>query len=313
MTIVTGTLQRSSVIGVREELQDAISNIAPVDVKFTKMIGKRKVGNTFFEWQTDTLAAPANNTQVDGDDTTFAAVTQPSRVGNYTQISKKSVIIGGTSDVVNKAGRKQELAYQIDKQTKELMRDREFALLNNTTHSSSATRQTAGVQGWLETNCSVGATGTVGVRATNTAPGAGTNRTFTLALVKTQIQNCYTQGGEPSVLMLTPAHKVTFSSETFNSTRFTKAETSVMNGAVDVFINDFGELKVIPSRILAYGGSNAVALLLDPSQFALSELRPVKYEPLAKTGDAEKAQVITEYGLYCGNEKASAQIRDLTP
>ena len=314
MAIITNTLQRSSVIGVREELQDAISNISPVDVKFSKMIGKYKVGNTFFEWQTDELAAPANNTQVDGDDTAFAAVVQPARVGNYTQISKKSVIIGDTSDVINKDGRKSELAYQIDKQTKELKRDIEFALLNNKTHSSSATRQTAGVQGWLETNCSVcGGAGAVGVRATNTAPVAGTNRTFTLALVKTQIQNCFTQGGEPSVLMVTPAHKVTFSGETFNATRFAKAESAAMHGAVDVYVNDFGELKVIPSRILAYGDTNAVALLLDPSQFSMAELRPVKYVPLAKTGDAEKAHVICEYGLKVGNQKASAQIRDLTP
>jgi len=313
MAIITNTFTRASVIGVKEDLQEAINMISPVDVKFQKMIGTRKASNTFFEWQTDELASPANNTNVDGDDTAFGAVVATARVGNYTQISKKAVIVSETVDAVDKAGRKKELAYQIDKQTKELKRDMEFALLNNLTHSSSATRQTAGVQGWLETNCSVGATGAVGVRSTNTAPTAGTNRAFTLALVKTQIQNCHIQGGDPSVLMVTPAHKVTFSSETFNATRFQKAESASIQGAVDVYVNDFGELKVVPSRILAFGGTNAVALLLDVSQFAVSVLRPTRYVPLAKTGDADKAHVIGEYGLYVGNQKASAQIRDLTP
>lgn len=313
MAIIVNTFTRASVIGVREELNDAINLISPVDVKFQKMIGRKSARNTFFEWQTDVLAAPANNTNLDGDDTGFGAVVPTVRVGNYTQISKKAVIVSETVDAVDKAGRKKELAYQIEKQSKELKRDMEFALLNNLVHSATATRQTAGVMAWLSTNCSFGATGAVPVRSTNTAPVAGTNRAFSLALVQTQIQNCFIQGGEPSVLMVTPAHKVAFSGFTFNATRFAQAQSSTLNASVDVYENDFGQLKVVPSRILALGGSNAVALVLDPAYFSLCTLRATRYVPLAKTGDADKAHIIGEYGLEVGNEAASAQIRDLTP
>lgn len=315
MAIVTNTLQRASVIGVREELSDLVSRITPVDVKFMSSIKKKSTSNTFFEWQSDALAAPANNTNIDGDETSFAAVVEPIRYGNYTQISKKAVVISGTSDVVNKAGRKTETAFQIAKLSDELKRDQEFALLNNTTFSSSATRQTRGVQGWLNANCSFGAGGAAPVIASggNTAPVAGTNRTFTEALVKTQCQNIFAQGGQPTMLMVTPAHKMLFSGLTFTNTRFAKAEQSLINASVDVYVNDFFELKVVPSRILAYGGSNAVALVLDLDQFAYRSLRPYSVEDLAKTGDAKKSQIIVEYGLEVTNELASAQIRDLTP
>jgi hypothetical protein len=313
MAILTNTLQRSSVIGVREELSDMISRITPVDVKFMSSIKKKSCSNTFFEWQTDSLGTPANNAQIDGDDASFTAVAQPTRVGNHTQISSKTFIISDTSNAVNRAGARSEKAREIAKQADALKRDMEFALWNNTTFSSSATRQTRGVQGWLATNCSFGAGGAAPVISTNTAPVAGTNRALTEALVKTQCQNIFSQGGSPNTLYVTPAHKMLFSGLTFNATRFQKAEGAALNAAVDVYINDFYELKVVPSRIMALGASNAIAAIIDHDQFALRTLRPYEVRDLAKTGDADKSQLIVEYGLECTNEAASAQIRDLTP
>jgi len=45
-----------------------------------------------------------------------------------TQISRKAVVVSGTQDAVNKAGRNNELAYQISKSSKELKRDMETTL-----------------------------------------------------------------------------------------------------------------------------------------------------------------------------------------
>ena len=313
MAILTNTLQRASVIGVREELSDLISRITPVDVKFMAAIKKKSTSNTFFEWQTDALANPAANTQIDGDDATFTAVAQPTRLGNHTQISSKTFIISDTAIAVNRAGAKNEQAREIAKQADALKRDQEFALWNNTTNSSSATRQTRGVQGWLQTNCSFGAGGAAPVISSNTAPTPGTNRALTEALVKTQCQNVFNQGGMPDTLYVTPAHKMLFSGLTFSPTRFQNTDKSVLNAAVDVYINDFFELKIVPSRIMAFGASNAIATVIDHDKWALRTLRPYEVRALAKTGDASKSQLIVEFGLECTNEAASAQIRDLTP
>jgi len=73
-------------IGNREDLKDFIANISPTDCPFTTGIGKAKAEAVYFEWQTDALNAPnTSNAQIEGDDTTIAAVTPTVRVGNRTR------------------------------------------------------------------------------------------------------------------------------------------------------------------------------------------------------------------------------------
>ena len=66
-------------------------------------------------------AFPAGNIGSDGPNI--------SRLGNYSQIFTKSIIVSGSIEAVNKAGRKSEFKYQSEKRGKELMRDIEFALI----------------------------------------------------------------------------------------------------------------------------------------------------------------------------------------
>src|SRR6478752_670368 len=109
MTIVANTFTAFDAIGIREQLSDIIYNIAPTDTPFMSGIKKGKADNVYFEWQTDTLAAAANNAQLDGDDVaSFTAVTPTARLGNRTQISRKVFLISGTEQAVLKAGRKDE-------------------------------------------------------------------------------------------------------------------------------------------------------------------------------------------------------------
>jgi hypothetical protein len=74
-------------------------------------IGRENVSNSLFEWQTDTLASAAANAQLEGDDvSSFDSVTATVRLQNYAQISRKTIILSATEEVVNKAGRRSELA-----------------------------------------------------------------------------------------------------------------------------------------------------------------------------------------------------------
>ena len=95
MTIVTNTFTRYAAKGIREDLANVIFNISPQTTPFvSNMTKRRSVKNTFFEWQTDSLAAAAANAQIDGDDLSgFTAVTPTARLGNYTQISRKDFVI----------------------------------------------------------------------------------------------------------------------------------------------------------------------------------------------------------------------------
>ena len=70
MAVPASTITRYDVNkSVREELSDIIYNIDPVETPFMSNIGKGKVSNTYFEWQSDQLAAAnQDNKQIEGDD-----------------------------------------------------------------------------------------------------------------------------------------------------------------------------------------------------------------------------------------------------
>ena len=106
MAQVTGTYSTYDAVGEREDLSDVIYNISPTDTPFMSAIAKAKATAVNHEWQLDTLAAAAaDNAAIEGNEVAFSAPASTTRKGNYTQISTKSVLVSGTLDAVNKAGR----------------------------------------------------------------------------------------------------------------------------------------------------------------------------------------------------------------
>lgn len=75
-----------------------------------------------------------------------------------------------------------------------------------------------------------------------------------------------------------------------------------------VYESDFGILKVVPNRFQRARDG----WVINEDLWAVAFLRPVKIEDLAKTGDAEKKMIITEYTLEARNEAGSGLIADLT-
>ena len=64
----------------------------------------------------DTLAAPASNINIEGNEGSFSSIVSPTRYANYTQIFVKEFIVSDTQEKVAKAGRKTEGARQTVKQ-----------------------------------------------------------------------------------------------------------------------------------------------------------------------------------------------------
>jgi hypothetical protein len=312
MAIIANTFTTYGAIGLREDLSDLIDMISPTERPLTALLGKPgKAKARDFDWQTDALANAANNAQIEGDDiTSFTAVTPTVRYKNYCQISRKEFIISGTEEEVDKAGRSSEIDMQTLKKTKEIMRDAEFALTQNTTFNAGATgtaRQTRGLAGWI-TQGSVGAgAGAFPVPSTNTAPVAGTARAFTEALVKDAAQQVWTAGGNPNTLLVRGTDKQVASTFAGNASRREDADSGKLHAAFSVYVTDFGSLKIVPSRFI-----DAAAYMLDPEHVSWKVLRPLFRKPLAMTGDAEKRLVLMEYGLQMDNKDAHAQIRDLS-
>ena len=312
MPQIANTFATFSAVGNREQLADAIYNIAPEETPFVSAIGKGKASSTFPEWQTDGLAAAVNNKVEQGNQAAVAAVTPTKRVGNRTQISEKTFGVTGTQEVVDKAGRKSEVAYQKAKKMVELKRDIEFAAINNGTAiapTAGVAPQSRGLTGWLMTNNSLGATGVAPNADTNVAPTDGTLRSFTEAMLKDVAQKCWEQGGDPSMLFVPGALRATVSAFTGAATKFDKTEDKTIYATVEVYVGDFGRYSIVNSR---HQRARDV-FLIDPNQFELLTLRSMKATPLAKTGDAENFMVNTEWTLKSKQEAASGALRDLQP
>lgn len=318
MAIVTNTFTRYSAIGIREDLSNVIYNISPEETPFISNVSRENVKNTYFEWQTDVLAAASSsNAALEGDDiSSFQAVTPTARVGNYTQISTKNVIISGTLEAVDKAGRRSELTYQLAKMGSELKRDMESALLANqaaVAGNTTTARRTAGLPAWLTSNTDFGTGGadpTVGSTPT-AARTDGTQRAFTETLLKNVIAEVWTSGGTPKMLMVGAFNKQAASAFSGIATKFRDVpagQQAQIIGAADVYVSDFGTVNIVPNRFQRARD----AFVVDPEYASLAILRPIQQTELAKTGDAEKRLMLVEYGLKVSNQAAHGIVADLT-
>jgi hypothetical protein len=314
MAIVANTFTRYSAVGIREDLSNVIYNISPEETPFISNIGRENVKNTYFEWQTDSLAAAsASNAALEGDDiSSFTAVSPTSRIGNYTQISTKNVVISGTLEALDKAGRRSELTYQLAKLGSELKRDMESALLANQSPvagNTTTARRTAGLPAFIKTNTDFGSGGadTAGIAARTD----GTQRAFTEALLKTVIAEVWESGGTPKMLMVGSHNKQVASGFTGIATRFRDVpagQQAQIVGAADVYVSDFGTVNIVPNRFQRARD----AFVVDPQYASMAVLRPIQQMELAKTGDAEKRLMLVEYGLKVNNEAAHGIVADLT-
>ena len=307
----TNTFDTYDSVGEREDLSDVIYSIAPTDTPFISSVAKTKATAVLHEWQTDSLAAAVtNNAVIEGDEATLDASTATVRLSNSSQIMDKTVVITGTQESVDKAGRASELAYQIAKRAKELKRDMEATVTGNIaeeTGNSSTARKMGTLGAWIATNDVFGSGGGSG-SAGNTARTDGTQRAFTEAQLKSVIKSCWNEGGEPSMIMVGPFNKQKLSGFTGNSTRFDAGADATLYTAVDVYASDFGQLQVVPNRF----SRDRDAYVLDMNFFAMAFLRDFTMHELSKTGDSEKRQLLVEATLESRNEKASGLVADLT-
>ena len=315
MTIIANTFTSFDAKGIREELANVISNIAPEETPFTSNVGSENVSNTFFEWQLDDLSSVDVTPVIDGDDVaSFDATTATVRVGNYTQIRRRSMVIADNLGFQDLAGRNDEVAYQLAKRGKEIKRDLETIYTGNTARSAgsaSAGRVTAGLGAWVATNVNKAGDGTNPTAVDGSdARNDGTQRDFTEAMLKDVMQKAYTEGGNPSVLMVGPYNKTVVSGFAGIAAQRYQAPTdgpTTIIGAADVYLSDFGALTVVPNRF----SRERDAWCLDTEYASIATLRPIQAVDLAKTGDAEKKMLICETGLKVSNEKAHGLIADL--
>lgn len=310
----TNTFATNDMVGIREDLTDVIYNIAPIETPFLSSVAHTEATSVLHEWQTDTLAAAANNAAIEGDDAPQTAGTATTRLNNRTQISTKDARVTGTGQAVNTAGRADELDYQLLKRGREVKRDMETALLANkvkVTGDDTTARELAGIESWIATNTSFGSGGTDPTAADGTdARNDGTQRIFTESMLKEVDREAAEQGGDPGIIMVGSFNRQKVSTFTGNSTSTQRAEDKTLHATFDVYESDFGEQRIVFNRFQR----SRSALILEMDFWAVPFLtgRNMVTFDIAKTGDSDAKQILSEYTLEARNEKSSGIVADLT-
>jgi hypothetical protein len=329
MAIVTGTSTTYTVTtagGNREDLQDVIWDLYPEDSWALTNLDHETANATFHEWLQDALAAPAANRQIEGDEAEFSAYTAPTRIGNYCQVSRKTFLISGTQERVKKAGRKSDIGRQAIKQMRELKNDMEYALVRNqagTEGGASTARSSAGMESYIggtasstaatlvilttSTASSTTAPLTSGAPAAPTDTAAGSDAALTEAAFKLALEGAWAAGGETDVVLCNSVNKKVISGLSSVATRNIDVgrnqEASIV-AASDLYVSDWGVHKIILHRHVR----TEAVMCLDTDYWAVAMLRAPFSEKLAKTGDAEKRQLLAEFCLVCRNVSANSKI-----
>jgi hypothetical protein len=284
------------------------------------MAKRLKAKNTLHQWTYDALTPPGANAALEGGDYSITARAQPTTLGNYTQILVKTASVSGTFEAVDKVGRKSEMARQVARMSKEIKRDLEYALVRNqaSENGSAATARTmASLESWIATSGvgnGVKATGssggtTVGYSGgTVAAPAATvTAKAFGEANLKTALGYAWTDGGDPSVIMMSSKNKEKFSGFTGIATRFNDVrgatEANIISAA-DIYVSDYGVHKAVMNRYMR----DEAVLCIDPEYVGVAFLRGFQTKDIPAARDGTEKAILCEATLVVQNPLAHAKV-----
>jgi len=329
MAVNSNTLQTVASSTIKEDLQDVLNMISPMQFPLMNMAKTRTVTNTLWETPEIALATAVSNNQVvegeaaPGND----AALLPLRIQSTTEIADKVVEVSDSSNNVMGAGKAESIAEQIVLHTKSLKRDMETSLCASkatNVGSASAARVTPGYPSWMRDNTSRGTGGanptlsssTHGYpNAVATDSSTGNLRDFSATsgaaagetLFKNVIASCWNAGAEPTTVICGSNHKQDISAFAGSASLYKDADQGVIQQGMSVYASDFGDLSIVPSRHIR----TREIYVVDPEYVTIGYLQTLKQRDLARTGHSERKLMSVEFGLYVMSE-ANGIIADLS-
>ena len=230
----------------------------------------------------------------EGSDPSAARVRDRDMVTNYTEIfGPYKLHMTGTEQVVSKYGVSNEWAKQLFNRQRELMMHIEQALLYGVAFNDTSNK----------------IRGTGGLYHFNTTNVDSTSTQLTVAAISALQQTCFNAGDVPSTLIVNPVSLADLN-DTENTTRMRVVEMDSRRGRrrVDVLDTEYGTMSIIRDRYVFPHN----AFLVKPDGITRRVLRPLMYEPLAKTGDSDLAQIVSEEGFEIKGSQHMATLTKLT-
>jgi hypothetical protein len=293
----------------RESLLDIVVNIDPTEHQLVSGLQRSSATNTLHEWVEDTLESVGANAQFEGGDAPTDVAANPVRKQNVTQIFAKTAVVTNTELAVNRVGGNR-MAQEITKKIKALKNDIEFALVRGSIASGVASnagagsaRQLQGIKNWF-----------TGTATTNTSNFSGA--TLTETVLNDMFETVWNNSSKQvDAVYTTMKGKRRISGFTAGSTKNVDASDKRLVNAVDVYQSDAASMvKLFAHRYVTISGDYVTTatpgfdvLALNEGSWAVAYLsgREPKTVDLAKTGDAEKKEIVTELTLEARGARAN--------
>lgn len=303
------TLHSYEHIGVKDAVANTISNMGEKLVKelpFSKSIGKKKIKNQKHEWQADFDEKPGENAYP--EDVDFADIddsyTPTIMLENYAQKFMVSVKVTGEAQAQAYWAGSNQMSRQANKKARKMLRDQEYAYLNNGKAVAPATnpvsgKSTPGKLGGVRTMIS----STDGGTTVSADPLTGAI-TYAVSAVDTpteqdildMMEQLWVAGADVEIMMVSESMKDIISGmqeSTPNRVRvFENAEkiTFEVNTITDALGNT---VKIIYNRLMP---ANCV-LFYNSQDWQEAVFRAPHNEKAPKMGDYEKAVLSATLGL----------------
>lgn len=293
---------------IREDLADSIYDISPEETPFLSNLKRVAVDNTFFEWQTDSLADVTTAVAAEGAQASFTGTNDTVRVGNRTEIIERTAETSGTVAAVDNAGMSKQMAYQIIRRGKEIKRSTEHHLVGiHQAQVSGLSRKTASFAAWTSGSSDVG-DGSTGTGIGTGLPTPGTPRTFDETLLGNVVDALFTAGGNPNVIMAPASQKRKLTGFSGNADEVKHANTDMkIINSVSIYVSDYTTMAVVPNRFL----KTTDVLVYEKDMWCLGVLRPMQNKEISRIGDSDRRQVLQECGLMAKNGESSGAIFNL--
>lgn len=304
MAMLTNAFHTYGATGNREDLTNFISMISPTDTPLYDSIGSVGAKGTYHEWQADKLRAAAENLKLEGKSFGAVARTPTLRYGAYVQLFTEEFTITETQQVVDKAGRGNEGAYQLKNAVKALKNDFEWTLFNRgVTASGGAGGTTTGralrsMHDWvLNVTGNTGYSGDgpgefSGVGVSTSATGA----TIAESTFNQILQDIWDEGGKPNAVYTGGGLRRLIAGWGTSTSRVWDGSKKITN-AVDVYESSFGMLQLKLERHCW----SAFGYILDESLWKKAVLIPVGMKDIPRTGLGDNYMLRTEWTLEARN------------
>ena len=287
----------------REDLHDAITQLAPSETPVLSSAEKFKANATYVEWGVDKLSAPTTTAVAEGADVSnfddkFENVA---RLGNYVHKLRRSYRVSDLQQAVSSGG-PQDIARAELKAVKELKRDAEAALIGTQDRADENGAGTAytmrGLGDWLDS------AGPSDVPAAYRTPADSihSSGTFTETILNRMVTSIYRVSGVTNSLTL-----VADTALRRAITDFARADTitgavrqndnSYLNNmiklAVGVYQSDHGLVTIVDMNpdCSPDTTNKDVGYLVNPEYYAVGELISLGSTRLPNLGGGERGYV----------------------